>query len=64
MSGPTSEERDFWEENGYLEFEQAIEGEDLRRLQAAFDRAARECKDEWLEGDRQRNEACGPFRHS
>ena len=50
MSGPAPEERAFWEENGYLVFERAMAGNDLKRLQGAFDRAARESKAEWLEG--------------
>jgi hypothetical protein len=50
VTGPTSAERDFWEEQGYLAFEQAIVGDDLSRLQAAFDRAAADCKADWLEG--------------
>ena len=29
MTGPTSEERAFWEEHGYLEFEQALAGDQL-----------------------------------
>ncbi len=40
----------FWEENGYLVFEQALVCEELKRLQDVFDRAARDCKAEWLEG--------------
>ena len=50
MEKPTLEERQFWEDNGYLFLEQAMVGDDLKRLQTAFDRAVRECKEEWLEG--------------
>ena len=50
MKGPTAHEREFWEENGYLHFEQAMMGDDLTRLQRAFDRAVDDCKADWLEG--------------
>ena len=49
MTVPKPEERHFWEEQGYLAFEQAIVGEDLSRLQGAFARAADECKADWLD---------------
>ena len=50
MAHPTAEERQFWEDHGYLFLEQAMVGADLARLQAAFDLSARECKEAWLEG--------------
>lgn len=50
MSGPTPEERAFWDEEGYLVFEQAMQGDDLARLQRAFDQAAADCEPAWLEG--------------
>ena len=50
MTGPTSEERAFWEEHGYLEFEQALAGDQLQRLQRAFKQAVTDCKPDWLEG--------------
>ena len=34
---PTPAEKKQWEEEGYLVFENAIQGEDLKRLQTAFD---------------------------
>ena len=46
---PTPEQKEQWEEEGYLVFEDAIQGEDLKRLQSAFDYWAAECKDEWLD---------------
>ena len=50
MTIPTPEERQFWEDNGYLVLEQAMVGKDLLRLQEAFHRAAADCKEEWLQG--------------
>ena len=38
-----------WEREGYLIVERAYEGDDLLRLQAAFDRCAAEAKPEWLD---------------
>ncbi len=46
---PTPEQKEQWEEEGYLVFENAIQGEDLKRLQAAFDHWADACKTEWLD---------------
>lgn len=50
MTLPTEQERAFWDEHGYLVFDSAISGEDLIRLQVAFDRAVTDCKPAWLEG--------------
>jgi hypothetical protein len=50
VTGPTREERSFWQEHGYLTLEGALVGDDLQRLQGAFNRAAADCKDDWLEG--------------
>lgn len=47
---PTRAETEFWEENGYLILESAMVGDDLARLQEAFERASRESKEAWLEG--------------
>ncbi len=38
-----------WEEEGFLVVEGAYAGEDLQRLQAAFDRYAAEAKPQWLD---------------
>ena len=38
-----------WEDKGYLVFENAIQGDDLKRLQDAFDRWAEACKPAWLD---------------
>ena len=49
MNRPTPEEKEQWERDGYLVFENAIQGEQLERLQTAFDYWADACKEEWLE---------------
>lgn len=49
MIRPTPDRKKQWEEEGYLVFENAIKGDQLTRLQTAFDYWAAECKDEWLE---------------
>ena len=36
--------------DGYLEFEQALTGDHLQRLQRAFKQAVTDCKPDWLEG--------------
>ena len=46
---PTPAQKVQWEEEGYLVFENAIQGEDLKRLQTAFDYWADACKAEWLD---------------
>lgn len=38
-----------WKEDGYVVLEDAIQGEDLSRLQKAFERLSEESKAEWLE---------------
>jgi ectoine hydroxylase-related dioxygenase (phytanoyl-CoA dioxygenase family) len=38
-----------WKEDGYVVLEDAIQGDDLSRLQAAFERCSEESKPEWLE---------------
>jgi hypothetical protein len=50
MIRPTSAQRQQWEDEGYLVLEDALSGAQLERLQAAFDRWAREEKPAWLEG--------------
>ena len=47
---PSTAEFEYWDENGYLFLESAMVGDDLARLQDAFERASRECKEEWLKG--------------
>lgn len=47
---PTEQQRQFWQDEGYLVVEQAIMGADLLRLQKAFDQAAADCKQAWLDG--------------
>lgn len=49
MRQPTEAEHRQWRDEGYLVFEQAIQGEELRRLQTAFDYWADACKEDWLE---------------
>ena len=46
---PTDAQRAQWEKEGHLVFENAIQGDELQRLQAAFDGWAEKCKPEWLE---------------
>ena len=46
--GPTPEQKAQWEEEGYIVLENALRGAQLQRLQAAFDKAAVECKEDWL----------------
>ncbi len=48
-SGPTPAEWKQWEEQGYLVFENAIQGGMLDRLQKAFDHWAAACKEDWLD---------------
>ena len=50
MIGPTAEQQRQWDEDGFVVVEDAIHGEDLERLQGAFERCAGEEKDEWLKG--------------
>ncbi len=50
MIRSTFEQRRQFEEEGYLVVEEAFVGDELRRLQAAFDRCAAECKEAWFEG--------------
>jgi ectoine hydroxylase-related dioxygenase (phytanoyl-CoA dioxygenase family) len=38
-----------WKEDGYVVLEDAIQGDDLSRLQEAFERLSEESKPEWLE---------------
>jgi hypothetical protein len=49
MIHPTKVQRIHWEEKGYLIFESAIQGDELRRLQRALDYWTEKCKSEWLE---------------
>ena len=37
MIRPTAEQQKRWNDEGYLVFEKAIQGDDLKRLQDAFD---------------------------
>ena len=48
MMQPTEEAYRHWHEEGYLVFENAIQGEELARLQSAFDHWAAVCKEDWL----------------
>ena len=49
MIRPTEAQTAQWEEKGYLVFENAIQGDDLKRLQDAFDYSAEQCKSAWLD---------------
>ena len=46
--GPTAAQQKQWVEEGYLVFENAVEGALLKRLQDAFDYWTAECKQNWL----------------
>ena len=48
MKAPTAAQQKQWDEDGYLVFESAIEGELLQKLQGAFDHWTAECKPDWL----------------
>lgn len=50
MIRPTAKQRRHFEEEGYLIVENAFVGDELKRLQTAFDRCAAACKPAWLEG--------------
>ncbi|MBM3265422.1 MAG: phytanoyl-CoA dioxygenase family protein [candidate division Zixibacteria bacterium] len=50
MSKPTDAEWKQWNEQGYLVFEEALSGDFLKRLQAAFDRCAEAGKEDFLQG--------------
>ncbi|HCR18876.1 MAG TPA: hypothetical protein DIU35_15450 [Candidatus Latescibacteria bacterium] len=50
MIGPTTKQRRQWDEDGFVVVEDAIKGEELKWLQSAFDRCARDAKSDWLEG--------------
>ncbi len=49
MIRPTPTQKVHWEDEGYLVFENAIHGDDLKRLQTAFNYWADTCKAEWLD---------------
>lgn len=49
MIRPTPAQKAQWEEEGYLVFENAIQGDALKRLQTTFDYWADACKAEWLD---------------
>lgn len=49
MIRPGAAQKAQWESEGYLVFENAIQGDALERLQAAFDYWADACKAEWLD---------------
>ena len=50
MIQPTAQQRQHFREEGYLVVEKALAGDQLQRLQSAFDCAAAACKPAWLEG--------------
>jgi hypothetical protein len=49
MKEPTAAHQKQWDEDGYLVFESAIDGDLLHRLQDAFDHWTAACKPDWLE---------------
>ena len=49
MAIPSAEDIHQWEEQGYLVLEEAVQGEEVARLQQAFDHWAEVCKEEWLD---------------
>ena len=50
MTEPTEQQQRQWDAQGYLVLEEAIRGDELGRLQQAFDHCAAACKDDWLDG--------------
>ena len=48
MVRPTAEQKKQWNDEGYLVFDKAIQGDDLKRLQDAFDHWSVICKEDWL----------------
>jgi hypothetical protein len=50
MMRPTEEQRLQWERDGYLVLEDAMQGDDLARLQGAFERCRADVKEDWLQG--------------
>ena len=48
MIRPTAEQQKRWNDEGYLVFEKAIQGDDLKRLQNAFYHWSAICKEDWL----------------
>ena len=60
MRGPTEAQTRHWQEAGFLVFPDAIAGEQLRRLQRAFDYWAERCKGDWL-GRIERGEQAATF---
>ena len=48
MIRPTAEPQKQWDDEGYLVFEKAIQGDDLKRLQDAFDHWSAICTEDWL----------------
>ena len=50
MIQPTKAQWEQWEAEGYLVLEDAIVGDELKRLQDAFDRCREEVKADWLAG--------------
>ena len=49
MAGPTQEQQLQWDERGYLLLAEALQGEQLTRLQQTFDHWTQACKEDWLE---------------
>ena len=49
MAGPTQEQQLQWDEQGYLVLAEALQGEQLTRLQQTFDHWTQACKEDWLE---------------
>jgi hypothetical protein len=49
MIRPTEAQTTQWEEKGYLVFEDAIQSDELKRLQNVFDYWAEKCKPAWLD---------------
>ncbi|MDA0745367.1 MAG: phytanoyl-CoA dioxygenase family protein [bacterium] len=50
MIRPTEQQRQDWEDEGYVIVEQAVAGDALKRLQAAFERCAIEARADWVKG--------------
>lgn len=61
MIRPTESQTAQWEEKGYLVFEDAIHGNELKRLQDTFDYWADKCKPEWIDRVEAGETACSFF---
>lgn len=59
MINPTEVQRKQWDEHGYVLIDHALQGEELRRLQAAFDDWAEQGKPQWIDRLARRGKPAG-----